>query len=200
MSETQRPDQCGDKNSGTPRTDAIGIKDFNPRDEANVMRAMREWADLCRQLERELALRNSEIELLIESKDWGIAEIGRLKHDLERAMANHNADLNAPRSAAAPLDRDHLWQRHRIIDRLGNGYIGRDQFEGLLDELRIAPSATQAIKPWWVPPIRYDKDRGYFFDAAGTLIAVARAAIADHMQEQIAAAINAAAAPRGERG
>lgn len=52
-------------------------------------------------------------------------------------------------------------------------------------------SARTAITPWWVPPIRYDKDRGYFLDAAGTLVAVARVAIVDHMQEQIAAAINA---------
>ena len=43
-----------------------------------------------------------------------------------------------------------------------------------------------------MPPVRFDKERGYFIDAAGTLVAVARVAIADSMQEQIARAINAA--------
>lgn len=89
-----------DKTGETPRTDAIGNKDFNPRDEENVMRAMREWAALARQLERELAAATRGW-----PKDFPLGSI-RLKGGEEMAIpavvAAYILQLSTQESAVTP--------------------------------------------------------------------------------------------------
>lgn len=67
-----------------------------------------------------------------------------------------------------------------------------------LQEKAARVSATlPMVKPWWKTPVRYDKDKGYFIDAEGFYVALARVNLKDELNERIAQAINAGASADG---
>lgn len=98
---TKNPDQCGDKQQlPTPLTDDMETyysEIITGRDHGLY------WvkADFARRLERELASLNVLYMGALGRSEAKNDEIAQLRHDLERATANHAADLSAP-SAAEP--------------------------------------------------------------------------------------------------
>jgi hypothetical protein len=101
--------------------------------------------------------------------------------------------------AATELDFE-LTQFQSMVEKIFDEDIGAEEYNHNTAEAlklkreiieRYTPrSAIREFMPWWIPPVRYDKDRGYFLDRNDTLVAVARVSIADHMQEKIAEALN----------
>ena len=109
----------------TPRTDACHEAHGGDPDTA-----YHRLFHFARQLERELAVRNSEIEALIQSKNWGIEEINRLKIRLaakqakiDRLMIEHCPEEMTDEQRAE-------WARHQkpapVDDQYENG--GHDPY------------------------------------------------------------------------
>lgn len=78
-------------------------------------------------------------------------ELADLRHDLERGMANHNADLNAPPSASGETPQQKQFERvlDEIEDFLENQQDVRDGSDG-----QMLPNAAMSLLTdlrWWRP-------------------------------------------------